>query len=94
MALKFAAHKVTEWWFLECGSGGLLRMPFSPEETLVVGREHAADDEARYVSRVLAFYQGEIICDEPPEAALVDPQVREFVIGEHAPAGARGSGHA
>ena len=52
VALKFAAHKVTEWWFLECGSGGLLRMPFSPEETLVVGREHAAEDEARYVSRV------------------------------------------
>ncbi|KAH8061335.1 hypothetical protein JL720_13445 [Aureococcus anophagefferens] len=52
VSLKFAAHKVAEWWFLECGSGGLLRMPFSPEETLVVGREHAAEDEARYVSRV------------------------------------------
>jgi branched-chain amino acid transport system ATP-binding protein len=36
----------------------------------------------RYVARVLAFYQGEIVCDAPTEEALVDEKVREFVIGE------------
>jgi branched-chain amino acid transport system ATP-binding protein len=43
--------------------------------------EHDMEIVERYVSRVIAFYQGEIICDEPPEQALVDPKVREFVIG-------------
>ena len=36
----------------------------------------------RYVDRVIAFYQGEIICDAPPAQALIDPRVRELVIGE------------
>jgi branched-chain amino acid transport system ATP-binding protein len=36
----------------------------------------------RYVSRVIAFYSGEIICDAPPAEALIDPKVKEFVIGE------------
>ena len=43
--------------------------------------EHDMEIVERYVSRVIAFYQGQIICDEPPEQALVDPKVREFVIG-------------
>lgn len=44
--------------------------------------EHDMEIVGRYVSRVLAFYQGEIICDAPPLQALADPRVREFVIGE------------
>lgn len=44
--------------------------------------EHDMEIVGRYVSRVLAFYQGEIICDAPPDQALADPRVKEFVIGE------------
>ncbi|MCR9072790.1 MAG: ABC transporter ATP-binding protein [Alphaproteobacteria bacterium] len=44
--------------------------------------EHDMEIVERYVGRVLAFYQGEIICDAPPGEALVDPKVIEFVIGD------------
>ncbi|MDF1792249.1 MAG: ABC transporter ATP-binding protein [Thalassobaculaceae bacterium] len=44
--------------------------------------EHDMEIVERYVGRVLAFYQGEIICDAPPAQALVDPKVIEFVIGD------------
>jgi len=50
--------------------------------TAVLFVEHDMEIVERYVDRVIAFYQGEIICDEPPEDALVDPKVIEFVIGE------------
>lgn len=54
------------------------------DKVTVLFIEHDMEIIERYVSRVIAFYQGEIICDEPPEQALVDPKVREFVIGtEH-----------
>lgn len=43
--------------------------------------EHDMEIVERYVDRVLAFYQGEIICDAPPAEALKDPKVIEFVIG-------------
>ena len=44
--------------------------------------EHDMEIVERYVGRVLAFYQGEIICDAPPAEALIDPKVIEFVIGD------------
>lgn len=44
--------------------------------------EHDMEIVSRYVSRVLAFYQGEIICDAPPAEALADPGVKAYVIGE------------
>ena len=44
--------------------------------------EHDMEIVARYVSRVLAFYQGEIIADMPPRRALSDKKVQEFVIGK------------
>ena len=44
--------------------------------------EHGRESVERYVSRVLGFDQGEIICDAPTAEALGDPGVREFVIGE------------
>ena len=44
--------------------------------------EHDMEIVARYVSRVLAFYQGEIIADMPPMKALSDKKVQEFVIGK------------
>ena len=52
------------------------------DETTVLFIEHDMEIVERYVSRVLAFYQGEIICDAPTTEALIDPGVREFVIGE------------
>lgn len=48
--------------------------------------EHDMEIVERYVDRVLAFYQGEVICDAPPAEALKDPKVIEYVIGaDHAP---------
>lgn len=44
--------------------------------------EHDMEIVERYVGRVLAFYQGEIICDASPSEALADPKVIEFVIGD------------
>jgi len=52
------------------------------ERTTVLFIEHDMEIVERYVSRVLAFYQGEIICDAPTAEALNDPKVKEFVIGE------------
>ena len=44
--------------------------------------EHDMEIVERYVSRVLAFYQGEIIADMSPDKALADDKVQEFVIGK------------
>ena len=44
--------------------------------------EHDMEIVARYVGRVLAFYQGEIIADMTPKKALADKKVQEFVIGK------------
>jgi len=52
------------------------------ERATVLFIEHDMEIVERYVSRVLAFYQGEIICDAPTAKALTDPKVREFVVGE------------
>ncbi len=43
--------------------------------------EHDMDIIERFVSRVLAFSQGRIICDAPPKDALSDPQVIQHVLG-------------
>lgn len=64
------------------------------EGVTVLFVEHDMEIVERYVSRVLAFYQGEIICDAPPAEALVDPKVKEFVIGEDVAPAAAGEGHA
>jgi branched-chain amino acid transport system ATP-binding protein len=52
------------------------------DQTTVLFIEHDMEIVERYVSRVLAFYQGRIICDAPVAEALDNPAVREFVIGE------------
>ena len=49
--------------------------------TAVLFVEHDMEIVERYVHRVLAFYQGEVICDAPPKEALLDPGVIEYVIG-------------
>lgn len=48
--------------------------------------EHDMDVVRRYVSRILAFYSGEIIADGPPDEVLADTQVRELVTGHAQPA--------
>ena len=52
------------------------------EQTTVLFIEHDMEIVERYVARVLAFYQGEIICDAPTEQAMRDEGVQEFVIGK------------
>lgn len=43
--------------------------------------EHDMEIVERYVTRVLAFYSGEIISDGQPAAVFADPRVQELVIG-------------
>ena len=52
------------------------------DEVTVLFVEHDMEIVERYVSRVLAFYQGEIIADMAPKKALADQKVQEFVIGK------------
>jgi branched-chain amino acid transport system ATP-binding protein len=51
------------------------------EGVTVLFVEHDMEIVARYAHRVLAFYDGRIIADEAPEAALKDPEVVRYVIG-------------
>jgi len=47
--------------------------------------EHDMDIIQRFVSRVLAFSQGRIICDAPPAEALSNAEVIQYVLGtDHA----------
>ena len=64
-------------------------------DTTVLFIEHDMEIVERYVSRVLAFYQGQIVCDAPTAEAMKDEKVREFVIGqEYHPAHAGGAADA
>jgi branched-chain amino acid transport system ATP-binding protein len=57
----------------------------SQEKVTVLIIEHDMEIIQRFVSRVLAFSQGKIICDASPQEALRDPHVIEYVLGtEHA----------
>ena len=59
--------------------------------------EHDMEIIARYGSRVIAFTEGSIIADGPPQQVLADEQVRRYVIGEElhrTPHGESGDGHA
>ncbi len=52
------------------------------ENTTVLFIEHDMEIVERYVSRVIAFYQGEVICDADTATAMQNPKVREFVLGQ------------
>jgi branched-chain amino acid transport system ATP-binding protein len=45
--------------------------------------EHDMEIIARYVTRIIAFYSGEVIADGPPGEVLASSQVQELVIGRH-----------
>ena len=61
------------------------------EGATVLFVEHDMEVVSRFAERVLAFYDGRIIADAPPEAALNDPEVRRYVAGERL---GQGRGHA
>jgi branched-chain amino acid transport system ATP-binding protein len=66
--------------FMRIVMGALAR-----ENATVFIIEHDMDIIERFVSRVLAFSQGRIICDATPQEALRDPEVVRYVLGvEHA----------
>jgi branched-chain amino acid transport system ATP-binding protein len=54
----------------------------------VIFVEHDMEIVARFAARVVAFYDGGIIGDGPPETVLKMPEVRRYVIGEDAHAAA------
>jgi len=51
------------------------------EGVTVIFVEHDMEVVSRFAGRVLAFYDGRIIADAPPEAALRDAEVRRYVVG-------------
>jgi branched-chain amino acid transport system ATP-binding protein len=63
------------------------------DQTTVLFIEHDMEIVERYVARVLAFSQGEIICDAPTAEAMEHPKVRELVIGEKKSSGNGADGH-
>ena len=55
-------------------------------EVTVIFVEHDMDIVTRYSDRVLAFYQGRVIADDPPGEVLSDPDVQRYVTGSRASA--------
>jgi branched-chain amino acid transport system ATP-binding protein len=51
------------------------------EGATVLFVEHDMEVVGRFAERVLAFYDGRIIADAPPQQALQDPEVRRYVVG-------------
>ena len=54
------------------------------EGATVLFVEHDMEIVSRFAGRVLAFYDGRIIADAAPQVALVDPEVKRYVVGGHA----------
>jgi branched-chain amino acid transport system ATP-binding protein len=51
------------------------------EGATVLFVEHDMEVVSRFAQRVIAFYDGRIIADAAPQAALEDPQVKRYVVG-------------
>ena len=49
--------------------------------TTVLFVEHDMEIVERYVDRVIAFYQGQVICDDAPKKALKNKKVIQYVLG-------------
>jgi branched-chain amino acid transport system ATP-binding protein len=54
------------------------------EGATVLFVEHDMEIVSRFAQRVLAFYDGRIIADAAPQAALADPKVKRYVVGRRA----------
>lgn len=73
----------------------IIMQALQEEDTTVMFIEHDMEIVERFVDRVWAFYQGEIICDATTAEAMKDDKVREFVIGqEYHPAHLEGGANA
>jgi len=59
----------------------LIMQAVKAEGATVVFVEHDMEVVSRFAQRVIAFYDGRIIADAPPEGALRDPEVQRFVVG-------------
>ena len=55
----------------------------SRHQVTVLFVEHDMDVVRRYVSRILAFYSGEVLADGPPQEVLANARVQELVTGGH-----------
>jgi branched-chain amino acid transport system ATP-binding protein len=56
------------------------------ESVTVLFVEHDMEIVMRYADRVIAFYSGRVIADDPPDAVLADEQVKRYVTGTARPA--------
>ena len=59
----------------------LIMQAVKAEGATVIFVEHDMEVVSRFAQRVLAFYDGRVIADAPPQAALADPEVRRYVVG-------------
>jgi branched-chain amino acid transport system ATP-binding protein len=59
----------------------LIMQAVRAEGATVIFVEHDMEVVSRFAGRVLAFYDGRIIADAPPQAALADAEVRRYVVG-------------
>lgn len=55
------------------------------EGVTVLFVEHDMEVVRRYVQRILAFYEGQVIADGSPAEVLAHPEVRRLVVGEDRP---------
>ena len=67
------------------GIMGVVMNAASDAGVKVIFVEHDMDIVARFAGRVVAFYDGAIIGDGPPQIVLRMEKVRRYVIGEEAP---------
>jgi branched-chain amino acid transport system ATP-binding protein len=59
----------------------LIMQAVKAEGATVIFVEHDMEVVSRFAERVLAFYDGRVIADAPPAAALSNPEVRRYVVG-------------
>ena len=59
----------------------LIMQAVRAEGATVIFVEHDMEVVSQFAQRVLAFYDGRIIADAPPQAALADAEVRRYVVG-------------
>ena len=59
----------------------LIMQAVRAEGATVIFVEHDMEVVSRFAGRVLAFYDGRIIADAPPETVLADAEVRRYVVG-------------
>ena len=55
------------------------------ENVTVLFVEHDMEIVTHYAHRVIAFYSGRVIADDPPDAVLADEQVQRYVTGRLRP---------